>query len=155
MMLPVLTWAVALLQMIVKVAALGMQLFFPITILACLVRKFMCLSAPAICSHAKLDHRLNFHDVLKRLLGPVLLSLVCNWSCAVLPTYMSQNYLAEQHAAGVVASTSTPFSRATMGNIKRASPVFWYVQATVVARMSTCSTSSTSSWRVTPHLLLS
>jgi len=43
----------------------------------------------------------------------------------LLPTYMTQNYLDQQHSEGKVASPSTSFSRATMGNLPRGSPLFW------------------------------
>ena len=58
--------------MIVKVAALGVQLFFPITILACLVREYMHLPAPATCSRANMVDRMNFHDMLRRILGSAI-----------------------------------------------------------------------------------
>ena len=67
-----------MLQMIVKVAALGVQLFFPITILACLVREYMHLPAPAAtCSRANMVDCMNFHDMLRRILGSAITHL---WS---------------------------------------------------------------------------
>ena len=44
---------------------------------------------------------------------------------AVLPTYVSQDYIREQlESGGNVAATST-FARLTMGNVPRGSALFW------------------------------